>query len=249
MCHSRLSGKRFVLGFIVWTLAAAGEALSIECFPNQSTVPKDFSMPYVYKGIRTKEFAKRNGCVVAMNLSPFGGKSGAWDTAAKLGSTRQIVGVHVDNGFVISKPVARYAALVFKKEKSETGECFWRAGIVKNQNKKITEEYDFAFGGFYVVLEEGSVCDFKIHNHDSRSGAGISEDGRFLYLLVVEGERLLKSEGLSYPQCGEVFRAMGCSDALEMDGGGSSDLCINGKSVLSYKVIRVQANSIGFSVK
>ncbi len=230
-------------------LELIGEELSIDCFPNRTSLPEDFTMPYIYKGIRTQEFAKRSGCIVAMNLSPFVGKSGSWDIVAKLGSTRQIVGLHLADGFLISEPVTRYAALAFKKEKRETGESFWRAFIEKNQNEKIATEYDFAFGGFYAVLEKGKILDFKSHNHDSRSGAGISQDGHFLYLLVVEGEHLFKSEGLSYPQCGEIFRALGCSDALEMDGGGSSDLCINGKSVLSYKVRRVQANSFGLSVK
>ena len=67
--------------------------------------------------------------------------------------------------------------------------------------------------------------------------------------MVAEGENTSKSEGLSYPQCGTIFKALGCTDALEMDGGGSSELCINGKSILSYKNRRTQANSLGFSVK
>ena len=64
--------------------------------------------------------------------------------------------------------------------------------------------------------------------------------------MVAEGEYPSKSEGLSYPQCGEIFKKMGCYDALEVDGGGSSELCINGKSILSYKTFRYQGNSFGF---
>ena len=68
-------------------------------------------------------------------------------------------------------------------------------------------------------------------------------------VLVVEDEKPGKSRGLSYSQCGQILRAMGCSDALEFDGGGSSELCINGCSVLSYRVLHRQANSFGFKVK
>ena len=95
------------------------------------------------------------------------------------------------------------------------------------------------------MLEDGAVLQDFIRRGDSRSGVGLSADGKTLFILVVEGERPLQSRGLSYPQCGEIFREMGCSDALELDGGSSSELCINGKSVLSYKVITRQANSFG----
>ena len=122
----------------------------------------------------------------------------------------------------------------------------YSAKIFATQTTPELAEYDFAFGGFFVVLENGEVCYDFIRRHTSRTGAGLSADGRTLYILVAEGERPLKSEGLSYPQCGEIFKAMGCTDALEFDGGDSTELCINGKSVLSYKVHRTQATSFGF---
>ena len=231
------------------------EGLKLVCFPDQSTVAQvsgdsygEVPQPFIYKGIRTQEFASLYDCTVAVNLSPFAGKNGKWDLPAKLGSVRQVVGLHLADGLMISKAVSRYAALHFKREEVSKGKTGWRASIEKNQSDKAAAASDFAFGGFYVVLENGNVEQGFLRNHDSRTGAGISEDGRTLYLLVVEGENLAKSEGLSYPQCGEIFKAMGCSDALEMDGGGSSELCINGSSVLSYSNFRTQANSLGFRI-
>ena len=223
-------------------LSLAG--LSLTCFP-------DASQPQAenFRSIRTKTFAARNNCVVAVNLSPFTGKNGAWNLAAKLGSQRTIVGLHVVDGQILSAAVPKYAAISFRKETSPDGLTTWRAFIDKSQSEKTAANRDYAFGGFYVVLEQGVVQTGYNRTHDSRTGAGISDDGRTLYLLVVEGENTLVSEGLSYPQCGEIFKAMGCTDALEMDGGGSSELCINGRSVLSYNNLRTQANSLGFVVK
>ena len=236
------SGFPIIYHVVKIDLTLAG--LSLTCFPDHSD-----AQPYIFRGLKTKNFAKRTGCIVAVNLSPFTGKNGAWDLAAKVGTTRQIVGVHVADGLIISKPVERYAAIYFTKESDESGKNYWQASIEKNQKEETAATSDFAFGGFYVVLENGNVITSFRRNHDTRTGFGISNNGKTLYIMLAEGEKTLKSEGLSYPQCGEIFKALGCTDALEMDGGGSSELCINGKSILSYKNLRTQANSLGFTVK
>ena len=176
---------------------------------------------------RTSDFAAREKCLVAVNATPF-------DKAGNL------VGIHKEEGKIISHSNSRYAAIAFGQD---------GAVIFESQADEKFEAFDYAFGGFWLVLKDGEVCTDFVRRTDSRSGAGLSADGKTLYLLVVEGERPSHSIGLSFPQCGEIFRAMGCSDALEFDGGGSSELCINGKSVLSYKVKRVHGNCFGFKLR
>jgi hypothetical protein len=183
--------------------------------------------------IRTADFAEKYGCTVAVNTTPFTLK-------------KEIVGIHIVRGRLYAPPVERYSALVFKAD-SEGGTC--RASIAGNQTEETVREAVYAFGGFFTILQNGHKSDFRISRYDSRSGAGVSEDGRILYILVVEGEHPHKSMGLSYPQCADIFRAMGCTDAMEFDGGSSSDLCINGKSVLSYTCTTVQAASFGIRIK
>lgn len=209
--------------------------LQIEAFPGTPDTPT------LFKSERTLEFARKTDCTVAINASPFCGKSGKWDLAAKLGSTRQIVGTHIINGIVFSPPNQRYAALSFTK--NETG---WNAKVIRSQTEEVLNNCDFAFGGFYVILEDGIEQTFRAANHDSRTAAGLSEDGKYLFILVAEGEFPHQSKGLSFQQCAKIFKKMGCSDALEFDGGGSAQLCLNGKSVLSYPNLRYQANSFGF---
>ena len=205
------------------------------------------------KSESTAQFAARTQCAVAVNATPFM-RSG------------QLAGIHKEAGELLSQPVARYGAIAFKLvdagvsragdgESGELGQADEAGGggcvarIFASQADGELEDFDYAFGGFFVVLREGLVCTEFIRRGDSRTGAGLSADGKTLILLVVEGERPDQSRGLSYPQCGEIFRAMGCSDALELDGGSSSELCINGKSVLTYKVHSRQSNSFGFRVK
>ena len=181
---------------------------------------------------RTSDFAARENCLVAMNATPF--------------DKTELAGIHKVDGKILSRPVARYAALGLRC--TEDG-AVMQGRVFESQEDGELTGWDAAFGGFFVVLRNGEVCTEFIRRHTSRSGAGVSADGRTLYLLVVEGERKQQSFGLSYPQCGEIFRAMGCSDALEFDGGGSSELCINGQSVMSYRVRRMQGNSFGFGFR
>lgn len=196
--------------------AGPGRTLELVCSCNESTAL----------------FAAHTKCAVAVNATPFT-RSG------------QLAGIHKEAGQVLSQPVARYGAIAFKLG-GNAGDCDYVARIFASQADKEIENFDYAFGGFFVVLKNGEVRTEFIRRTDSRSGAGLSADGKTLFLLVVEGERPSKSIGLSYPQCGEIFRAMGCRNALEFDGGGSAELCLNGQSLLSYKVHRVQGNSFGF---
>lgn len=197
--------------------------------------------PFIYHSITTKNFARKNKCVVAVNATPFTGKNGKWDLVAHISATRQLVGVHITEGCEIAAPVNQYAALLFSKD--EQG---YLASIIDSQNQADLQNCEYAFGGFYTVLSDGQLIDFAYRSHDSRTGCGISKDGRILYIMVAEGEIQNKSEGLSFPQCAEIFKAMGCDSALEFDGGGSTQLCINEKSVLTYTKSRVQGNSFGF---
>ena len=179
------------------------------------------------RGVRASDFAASEQPVVLINATPFD-KTGA------------LVGLHREDGVQLSEPVARYSAIGFRE-----GE----ACVFESQSDSELSEFPFAFGGFFTVLKGGEVRTEFLRRGDSRSGAGVSADGKTLYLLVAEGERPSQSRGLSYPQCGEIFLAMGCTDALEFDGGGSAELCINGKSVLSYKVRRVHGNCFGFKLR
>lgn len=65
----------------------------------------------------------------------------------------------------------------------------------------------------------------KRHN---RTAIGIRPDGTVL-LLVVDG-RTRESEGMSLDELIRTLRWMGCRDALNLDGGGSTTLYVKGKA-------------------
>src|SRR5205085_2574678 len=52
--------------------------------------------------------------------------------------------------------------------------------------------------------------------------------GRMIDLVVVDG-RTPEASGLSLPELAAVMRALGCTTAMNLDGGGSSTMWIRGK--------------------
>ena len=57
-----------------------------------------------------------------------------------------------------------------------------------------------------------------------RTALGLSADGRWLYALVVDGRQKGYSDGADMEDLIAVMKAAGASDAINMDGGGSSTL-------------------------
>lgn len=179
-----------------------------------------------FAGKTTVAFARETGAQVAVNATPFAGKF----------LLKRTVGVHVADGKRLSAPVRNYDALVF--EQTAAG---LRARMVAAQDEARLAGAAHAFGGFWMVVRGGVKQEFERESHDARTAAGISADGHTLYLLAAE-----RSAGLSFQQCADMFLALGVTDALQLDGGHSSDLVLHGKSVFSRMVRRGVGVSFGF---
>lgn len=77
-----------------------------------------------------------------------------------------------------------------------------------------------------TVDEENFPADIRI-GRAPRSAVGITKDGRYL-LAVVDG-RQSHSVGLTLTDWARLLVKFGAQDALNLDGGGSSDLVVNGE--------------------
>ncbi len=64
-----------------------------------------------------------------------------------------------------------------------------------------------------------------VTNRHNRTAVGIREDGTVL-LLVADG-RHKQAEGLSLTELQQIFRWLGCRDALNLDGGGSTTIWLD----------------------
>lgn len=62
-----------------------------------------------------------------------------------------------------------------------------------------------------------------------RTAVGVTKDGHYI-LFVVDG-RQQASIGMSLQELAQMMQELGCTDAMNLDGGGSSEMVINGKAV------------------
>ncbi len=110
-----------------------------------------------------------------------------------------------------------------------------RLGIIKKWKMKT------AVGGGPVLLQDGNI---KITNNEERkfmnkaiddkhprTAMGYTKDDK-LIILVFQGRFAGKAEGATLMQEARVLQSLGCWEALNLDGGGSSCLLINGKETI-----------------
>jgi hypothetical protein len=98
-----------------------------------------------------------------------------------------------------------------------------------------------AVGGGPVLLQSGEI---KITNEEElkfsgkngltdkhpRTAMGYTTDGR-LIIMVIQG-RSADAAGATLVQEAQLFKDLGCVEALNLDGGGSSSMLINGKQTI-----------------
>jgi exopolysaccharide biosynthesis protein len=129
------------------------------------------------------------------------------------------MGIVVSDGKLLTPVNSRYDALVFFKDGT--------ASIVKQASIGSIENIKNAVGGFHQILADGQATQrtFVNDTRHPRSAAGISADGKYLFLLVIDGRRL-GSIGATEQETALLLRSLGSSDGINLDGGGSSVLAL-----------------------
>ena len=88
-----------------------------------------------------------------------------------------------------------------------------------------------AIGGWPVLLKDGlATSDTQLVRHP-RTAVGFNADS--LYFVAVDGRQPRLSVGMTFAELGQVMRELGCTDAMNLDGGGSTTMWIGGSVVNS----------------
>jgi exopolysaccharide biosynthesis protein len=163
--------------------------------------------------IKVSRFARDNNLLVGINAVPFD------IVSSKEGRPIQNVGIVVSDGKLIASANSNYDALVFYKD--------GKAAIVNQSAIKSIENIENAAGGFHQILHNGELTQ-RTHDRKARhprSAGGISQDGKYLYLVVIDGRRA-GSVGATEKETALLLRFLGSWEGINFDGGGSSALAM-----------------------
>jgi hypothetical protein len=89
--------------------------------------------------------------------------------------------------------------------------------------------YNAISGESLLVTGENVIPDLDDQELHPRSAIGYSRNGRYLYLVVVDGRQPWYSEGMTLAELAELMLSLGAQYAMNLDGGGSSTLVIEGE--------------------
>lgn len=188
------------------------------------------------KGQVVSEFAKRTDAIVAINADYF-------DEAMKpVGHARGSDGPWKERHGTRNQPVigfSRDRAEIFRLESRESELPSW---------------VEHAVSGWPALIEDCTVytaeqlpgSDHFTRAPHPRTAVGLTADGKTLYLVVADGRR----EGVPGPTLAELGTFMkenlGVCSALNLDGGGSTEMVVEGEivNVPSDGNERVVANHI-----
>lgn len=181
-------------------------------------------------------WAEEVGAAVAINGDFFSWESGYKTSGLSMGDGERWVDTADDD---------TWALIAFGEMRAE---IFAEALVVNPPETWMRE----TLGGVPLVVQDGAAItsypgwSFCSARHP-RTAVGITEDRRTLILVAVDG-RSDQSVGMTCPELGDLMESLGSHVAVNLDGGGSTTLYMQGRGVVnrpSGGSERVVANHLG----
>jgi hypothetical protein len=220
----------------------------------------DRSAGMEYRAQTTSNFLVQNRLQGAVNggyFLPFnGGTKGGDDYYPKAGDPVNVSGASVSHG-VQDSPIemdldARVNAIV----------CISGKRVAIEDGQHCNKQPDFALAAGPRLLKKRQTVSFESNDptygkaRHPRTALGIDAKGRRAWLVVVDGRQTGLSEGATLQELSEIFTELGASDAINLDGGGSTTMVVaetSGAKVLNSPIHtgipgreRPSANHLGF---
>ncbi len=188
----------------------------------------------------------RQGTLVSFNVPSVKGKN---DSLYRY-VTRSAIGIsakrNADVAWLFTDTAAGYALALQKAPSTLTGTH--PDPSLKEMKKRLPSrmgiqkkwKMETAIGGGPSLLSNG---DIRITNKEElmfangekdkhpRTAMGYTREGK-LIILMTEGRNPGIAEGMTLLQEAQVLQSLGCVEALNLDGGGSSCLLLNGKETI-----------------
>ena len=162
-----------------------------------------------FKSKNIKQFIINNHLIAAINATPFR------PYRFFMGKSQTAVGIVMSNGTVYSKN-DKYDAFFLSKDK--------RIRFLHPPFEDI-KSYKSAAGGFFIILSNG-INIAKESPRAARSLIGTVNAGNIVFLVAIDGENTPNGSGATFFESAEWMKAIGATNAINMDGGGSSVLAL-----------------------
>jgi exopolysaccharide biosynthesis protein len=110
--------------------------------------------------------------------------------------------------------------------------------------------------GNTLLLENGVSVPHRSPARHPRTAVGLDTKATRLVIVVVEGRKPDAAVGMNYDELAAEMLRLGCHQALNLDGGGSSVMAIRDPTTKQYRILndptdgheRAVANALGVSV-
>jgi hypothetical protein len=173
---------------------------------------------------KTSDFLSEFGLQLAVNgdfFLPWWSYT-PWDFAPHFGEGADVFGIAASRG------------TIYSKNSPERPVLYISANNEVSFNQPIGEIYN-AISGNIIFVEQGKVVtnDMLLAYHSElhpRTAVGLSKDGKTLLLFVVDGRQPSFSEGIALTELADIVIRYGAYTAMNLDGGGSTTLVIEGEN-------------------
>lgn len=137
-------------------------------------------------------------------------------------------GTYIDEGKIYSYPSPNFIDFIYYKD-GRTEVKY----LTNDEARAIIDKCHWAIGTSWCLVKEGRVdltgaAKFaSISNYrNPRTLLGQKKDGSFV-IAVVQG-RTATSKGVTASHSAQIMKTLGCYNAVNLDGGGSSELIVGG---------------------
>ena len=93
-------------------------------------------------------------------------------------------------------------------------------------NNKPNRVHSAISGDRMIVLKGEIAPDLEGEDVEPRTAVGINRNGRYVYLVVVDGRQPFYSDGATFAELAQLLIDQGAFAAMSLDGGGSSTMVV-----------------------
>jgi exopolysaccharide biosynthesis protein len=187
--------------------------------PGVSLTTTEHSGPLNTTAETISQFAARKKVRVAINANFFAPCCNA------VAEPKTVIGLLVSNGQVVSPPTT-------DPTQSEAVLAVTRENMAQiEQAPEVRLPFvNTAVAGSAIIVKNGQDVSASSPNEgdplnpNPRTLVGLSDEGRYLYLVTIDGRVPGYSTGTTNAQSAALMQAIGATDAINLDGGGSTEL-------------------------